>query len=214
MMIHVVPQVRTRCTGADAAEAFWYGHQHVIGGPCPTELLVGLVCKWSFETDEGHACFNNSLGNMRGHGPDGATQSLKGANEVVDGKVQTGAAIDAGFAAYVSEPTPLENRIKSAEAIIRFLGTDSDPTDGRPNRFAGAWAALQTCDLEEYAHQAGKDVQGALAYFTATPAVYAAGLRSREARARESVAAFLNKIAPEPERLPDTDPAPPPSGAA
>lgn len=196
MNTHVVPQIRTTCTGAEAAEAFWFGHQRVIGGPCPTELLVALVCKWNVETAGGHDCFGNNLGNMRGHGPDGATQSLRGANEVVDGKVLTGAAIDAGFAAYVSEPTPLENRIKSAEAIIRFLGTDSDPTDGKPNRFAGAWEAMQTCNLEEYAHQAGKDVQGDLAYFTASPKVYAAGLRSREKRSREAVAVFLNKISP------------------
>jgi hypothetical protein len=210
LITHVVPQVRTTCTGAEAAEAFWYAHQHVIGGTCPIALLVALVCKWDVETAGGHDCFGNNLGNMRGHGPDGATQSLKGADEIIDGVRKTGAAIDAGFAAYVSEPTPLENRIKSAEAIIRFLGTDSDPTDGRPNRFAGAWAAMQTCNLEEYAHQAGKDVQGPLAYFTASPKVYAAGLRSREARSRLSVNAFIDKLNA---TLP-TEPSPPPTEAA
>jgi hypothetical protein len=147
--------------------------------------------------------FGNSLANMRGHGPDGATQSMKGANEIVDGVVKTGAKIDAGFAAYVSEPTPLKNRIESARAIIRFLGTDSDPTDGKPNRFAGAWAALQTCDLEEYAHQAGKEVQGeGHAYFSADPHLYGRGLRSKEKRSRVSVSEFLDRLTAAPTEPP------------
>jgi hypothetical protein len=147
---HVVPSVHTPCSGPQAAEAFWFAHQAVIGGPCETALLTTLVIQWDVETAAGADMFCNNMGNMRGHGPDGAVQAIKGADEIIDGKR---VVAESGFAAYVSEATAQENRIQSAMAMIRFLGTASNPP--APNRFAAAWEAAKVCDLETYAEQIG-----------------------------------------------------------
>lgn len=191
MTTHVVPQKHTPCTGSQAAEAFWFAHQDVIGGPCPTELLVTLVIQWDLETAAGRACFCSNLGNMRGHGPDGATQAIKGANEVIDGKI---VIQEAGFAAYVSHGDDMRaNRIESASAMIRFLGTASKPP--APNRFAAAWEAANVGNLEEYANQIGKHVQGeGHSYMTDEPSHYAKTLRSREHASRVSVGVFLDSL--------------------
>ena len=182
---HQVPAVKTPLTHEKAAEAFWFAHQAVIGGPCETLLLETLVIQWDVETGAGRAMWNDDMGNLRGHGPDGATMAIPGANEIIDGKLVT---VEAGFASF---DTPEQG----AEAMIRLLGTASHPP--KPNRFQGAWEAAKRGDLLEYARQLSEEVQGkGHAYFTANLQVYQRGLISRRDRARRGVSNFLATLTP------------------
>ena len=186
-----VPSIRTPVSLLAAVEAFWFAHQDVIGGFCETLLLETLTIQFDVECAGGDECFDYDLGNMRGAGDIG-TQAIRGANEIIGGKVVTGSAVEGGFAAFSSARA-------GAQAMIKFLGVASHPP--LPNRFAGAWEAAKIGDLPEYAHQLSKDVQGPRAYFTANTGVYAAGLLSRRPRCRAAVDTFLVSLQPEPDRV-------------
>jgi hypothetical protein len=153
----IVKAVRTILSPTQAIDAIWHAHQDIIGGPCPVPLLEILSAQSALETARWHSMWNDNFGNLRGHG-DAGSMSIKGADEIIDGKRQTGEDVDAGFAAYSSAQ-------EGARAFVRYLGVASHPP--APNRFQKAWDAACSGDVDTYINELH-----AHGYFTASPEVY------------------------------------------
>lgn len=181
----MTPPQRTRATPEDMIHAIWQAHQDVIGGPCPVNLLELLVAQSALETGRWQSmwCFN--CGNIRGHAPDGAWTSIKGASEIENGKeVFYDVGPDNKFAAY-------RDAVDGARAFVRFLGTASHPPE--PNRYQGAWDAAISGDVVGYCAELKKH-----GYFTANLEQYSQGVRGTRAWLRAGpIPAFLATLARE-----------------
>jgi hypothetical protein len=159
--------VLTPITASEGIDALWHAHQDVIGGPCPVAWLEIAAAHCSFETDEFRAMHGYNFGNLRGKGNAGS-QSIHGANEIIDGHVVTGPDVDAGFAAYT-------DRFEGARAYCRFLGTATHP--GTPNRYQAAWDAACRGDIPVFCEELNRH-----GYFTADISVYTRGVESKFAK--------------------------------
>ena len=191
MTAPMTPPVRTILSAAEAIDALWHAHQNVIGGPCPTSLLEILAAQSALETGRWKACWNFNFGNIRGHGPDGAWTSIKGASEIIDSKeVFYDIGPDNMFAAY-------HDRIAGAEGLVRFLGVASHPP--KPNRYQLAWDAAIDGDVGKYCSELRANE-----YFTADLALYSKGVRGTVEWLKEGpMPEFLDSLQPAPELPPN-----------
>lgn len=157
-----VVAARTTLTPTEALDAIWHGHQAVIGGPCPVNLLALLTAQSALETGRWKSMWNFNMGNIRGPGQGGEWMAIPGANEVIDGMVVSGPAVEGGFAAF-------RDRYEGAKAFVRFLGTASHPPNA--NRYQPAWDAAAEGDVVGYV--SGLKAAG---YFTADEGLYLKGV--------------------------------------
>lgn len=187
--------MRTPHTMDQIVEALWGAHQDVFGGPMPVALLLTLAADVAFETADGVAENGENPGNMRGHGDAGDT-AIKGANEVVDGKV---VIVEGGFAAYSSLR-------EGCRAYLRYLGVASHPP--KPNRYATAWLAALVGDVAGFVHGIRHPDDGGVGklcsecgrvhmggYFTADEERYRRGVQLKfDTVARPAVGAFIARL--------------------
>lgn len=152
-------------TPYEVAMALWQAHVDVLGGYCPINWLRVELAHTAFETADFHSMHGNNLGNIRGHG-DAGSISIHGANEIgPDGKIVTGAAVEAGFAAYSSLRA-------GATALVTFLCTSSHPPE--PNRFQAAYDAACAGDVATFCAELKKH-----GYFTADLGLYTRGVQRK-----------------------------------
>lgn len=170
--------MRTPHTMTEIVTALWGAHQDVFGGPMPIALLQVLAADVAFETADGAAENGENPGNMRGHGDAGDT-AIKGANEVVDGKL---VIVEGGFAAYSSLR-------EGCRAYLRYLGVAAHPP--KPNRYAAAWLAALVGDVPGFVHGIRHPDDGGVGkpcacgrvhmggYFTASEDLYRRGVQAK-----------------------------------
>jgi flagellum-specific peptidoglycan hydrolase FlgJ len=147
---HDVQAIRTVITAGDALDAIAEAYESQVGGEIPSRLLLALGAQSALETARWRSMWCYNMGNLRGHGPDGATMDIPGANEIIDGKA---VLVERGFAAY-------PNRIAGAKAYVRYLCVATRPP--APNRYQAAIDAATRGDLAGFVH--GLKENG---YFTA-----------------------------------------------
>jgi len=153
-----LPAVKKVMSFTEAREAFWIAFIRVLGvQPLPGQLAL-LLAHSALET--GHwqiGLWNWNFGNVK------ASESYSGyhqyfrCNEVIDGKVVW------------FDPPHLQTRFRAhldaASGLVEhleFLGVDTTPHNGRPNRYAAAWAAMLRDQPVEYVKELKK-----AGYFTA-----------------------------------------------
>jgi hypothetical protein len=186
MTPHVVPSVRTIITPTQAIDAIWHAHVDLFGGYCPVKLLEILAAQSALETGRWHSMFSWNFGNIRGHGPDGATQAIAGADEIIDGKR---VVVPDGFAAY-------KDRLEGAREFVRFLGVATKPP--APNRYQAAWEAATDGDVAGYCRELR-----AHGYFTADLGQYTRGVQGTVDWLRSGpMPEFLRYLSPTPEPFP------------
>lgn len=133
-------------------------HQE-CGAVLENTVLV-YAAQSALETGRWQSMHGWNFGNLRGSYL-GQSQIIRGADEIIDGKRVTGAAVEAGFRAY---PSPSEG----ARDFVRFLAVDTTPNNGRPNRYRKAHDAALRGDPEGFAR-----ALGAAGYYTASVDKYA-----------------------------------------
>lgn len=180
--------VRTPLTPTEAIDAIWHAHVDVIGGPCPISLLTILTAQSALETGRWQSMKNFNFGYMRGGGTAGEWITVVGANEIENGKLVTGPAVEGGFGAW-------RDRYDGARAFVRFLGTPSHPP--APNRYQAAWDAATAGDIDGYVH--GLKLG---AYMTANEATYDRGVHAQVAWLKSGpIPKFLEYLSAEPVTL-------------
>lgn len=159
--------------------------------PAPMQLAI-LGAHVGLETGNGKHLWNWNFGNIRGS-YNGQTTSLEHATEIIDGRE---VSVPAGFRAY---PTARDG----ARDFLRFLGVDTTPNNGRPNRYQAAWDAALAGDVTTYVRalkQAG--------YFTADEGKYRRGVAALVESYLPIAMDYLGVVDP----APDTE-RPPPDNA-
>lgn len=156
----IVPEVHTVCTPTEAIDAIWHGHVDVVGGTCSIALLTVLAAQSALETGRWTKMHNWDFGNLRGHGPDGASFSQTGADEIIDGKR---VVVPDGFASYA-------DRLTGAREFVRYLCVATKPP--AQNRYALAIAAAEAGDVPGYCAELRKH-----GYFTAALDSYTKGVQ-------------------------------------
>jgi hypothetical protein len=164
-----VSAVRTVIAPGDAIEAIAEAYEFECGGEMPSKLLLALAAQSALETARWTACWRFNMGNIRGHGPNGESQSIPGANEIINGEA---VIVEAGFAAY-------PDLISGARAFVRYLCVATKPP--AKNRYQGAIDAATRGDLAGFVH--GLKAGG---YFTAG--------EGRYLKAEQSQASWLEKL--------------------
>jgi hypothetical protein len=183
-----IPAKRTPITSAQAVAVLAAAYERVIGrAPKPATLAI-LVAQSALETGNWSSMWLWNWGNIRGSYR-GVSQTIKGADEIIDGKRVTGAAVEAGFRAY-------PDAAAGAVDFVRFLAIDTTPDNGRPNRYAEAWACAEAGDVDGYCRELSE-----AGYYTANVVRYTMGVRALVEQYRPICEAHLR---------PETDPAPAP----
>jgi hypothetical protein len=73
----LVPPVRTRLDGADAAEALRSAWTRVTGQPPSEHTVAILTAQWAHETGNGASMYNYNFGGIKGTGPSGLSVSQR-----------------------------------------------------------------------------------------------------------------------------------------
>ena len=197
-----VPPQRTPMSVDEAIDVFASAYRTLFSRKPSAETLAILVAQCALETGNWKSCWNHNQGNIRGTFF-GAWTSFK-AGEIIDGKeviLEPGA--NNKFRAYPSA-------IEGVQDYMRFLGIDTTPDNGKPNRYEKAWAAAEAGDLRAFVfalHAAG--------YFTADPKRYYDGADGPGGR--PGILALYEQFLPRcrqhlgisDSEPPATDPAPP-----
>lgn len=184
-----IPAKRTPITSAQAVAILAAAYEQAIGRPPKPATLAILVAQSALETGQWSSMWLWNWGNIRGSYR-GVSQSIKGANEIIDGKRVAGPDVEAGFRAY-------PDAAAGAVDFVRFLGVDTTPDNGRPNRYADAWACAEAGDVDGYCRELSE-----AGYYTANVARYTMGVRALVEQYRPICEAQLR---------PQTDPAPMPA---
>ena len=175
VVVTEVPTRRTSMTPPIAVGHIADAYRTALGRVPKPKTLAILVAQSALETGQWKSMWLYNFGNMRaGRNYGGKTQSLKGADEIINGKRVTGAAVEAGFRAY-------DSAHEGALDFVRFLMVDTTPNNGRPNKWEVAAEAAERGDLKTYVF-ALSDPDGnpgtSDGYFTADPDIYYDGLRA------------------------------------
>jgi len=185
-----VPAVRTSLGRSAIVAELGDAYRAEFGeDPGPAQLAI-LAAQVGIETGNGEHLWCWNFGNIRGSYK-GQTTSLAHATEIIDGKE---VSVPGGFRAYPSAE-------EGARDFLRFLGVDTTPNNGRPNRYEAAWEAAKHGDVTAYVRalkQAG--------YFTASEAKYRTGVASLFEVYLPIALDYLGQ----PDMAPDTE-RPPPS---
>ena len=164
MTFTIVPSAKTPATDPEAVSVLCSAYeQEIKRRPLPRTLAI-LVAQSALETGQWDSMWNHNWGNIRGSYR-GHSMSIKGADEIIDGRRVTGAEVESGFRAY-------PDAVSGAIDFIRFLGVDTTPNNGRPNRYQKAWDAAEAGDVSAYCHELAE-----AGYYTASPTLYEKGVR-------------------------------------
>jgi len=152
----LVPPVRTRLDGLQAADALRAAWTHVTGQPPSERTVAILTAQWAHETGNGASMYNYNFGGIKGMGPSGLSVSQR----TKEGFGASEHTITDRFRAYRTAE-------EGATDYIKLLST----------RFPEAVGAAQSGDPAGFV--AGLKQRG---YFTGDPAVYTRSVSSLAAQ--------------------------------
>jgi hypothetical protein len=188
---------------AEMRDAAWRAWLHIWGTPPTNRQIAIKLGHWSLETGRfSVGLFAWNLGNEKTR-PDRHEHCYFRCNEIINGAVEW------------FDPPHLQTCFRAFETLwqglvssLMFLGVDTTPHNGRPNRYQAAWDALLAGDAILFC----RELKNA-GYFTANEERYTAGvvsLADEYERSLQGYAGPLESVPQDPDPVfePDTEHCP------
>lgn len=151
---YVAPH-KTRAAAIDVARYFREATRKEVGIDLTPRALAVLVAQSALESGHWASMWCHNFGNVKASGNWPGLYTCIRLNEVIDGKLIWFSPDTDGHSVPPGHPQTrmraFHDGVEGARDHIRFLAIDTTPDNGKPNRYAAAWAAAVAGDPVAFA---------------------------------------------------------------